>query len=182
MGALSVTCYVGQNLIRGFRPDERLWTFVVHLQVLANRRLQFLHAAKDTARYAFVGDFCEPSFHQVDPRTVHQRNRVCPTCAEAVRPRASDIASLPGIRWGENGLFLRLAGRRAGRILAVEFPSPCDGSESGIRPLRLRRLVQVKTTSPTKDCYLYRHSQKTEALYRLRLESPSRRQNTSPHW
>jgi hypothetical protein len=42
-------------------------------------------------------------------------------------------------------------------------------------------LVQVKTPSPTKE-YSATDSQKTEALYRLRLESPRRRQNTSPHW
>jgi hypothetical protein len=42
--------------------------------------------------------------------------------------------------------------------------------------------MQVKTPSPSKECNLYRNPQKTEALYRLRLESLGRRQNTSPHW
>jgi hypothetical protein len=70
MGPLSVTRHAGQNLVRGFCPDERLGTFVVHVQVFADSRLQFFHTPKDTATDAFVGDFCEPSFYQVDPGPV----------------------------------------------------------------------------------------------------------------
>jgi hypothetical protein len=70
MGALSVTRHAGQNLVRGFCPDERLGTFVVHVQVFADSRFQFFHTAKNTATYAFIGDFCEPSLHQVDPGAV----------------------------------------------------------------------------------------------------------------
>src|SRR5215470_13516359 len=71
MGPLTVTRYVGQNLVRGFGPDERLWAFIVqHVQVFADRHLQFIDAAKDTATYALVGHFCKPTFHQVDPRAL----------------------------------------------------------------------------------------------------------------
>ena len=46
MGPLSVTRHAGQNLVRGFCPDERLGTFVVHVQVFADSRLQFFHTPK----------------------------------------------------------------------------------------------------------------------------------------
>src|SRR5215471_19676197 len=70
MGALSVTRDAGQDLVRGFRTDEWLGTFVVHVQVLEDSRLQFFHTSKDAPADAFVGDLCEPSFHQVDPGAV----------------------------------------------------------------------------------------------------------------
>jgi len=38
--------------------------------------------------------------------------------------------------------------RRTGLILAVEFPSPCDGNESRIRDSVLGGLVQVRTPGP----------------------------------
>jgi hypothetical protein len=80
--------------------------------------------------------------------------------------------------------FLRAARRQAGPLLAVEFPSPCDGSESGIRRSVFGRLVQVRTPSPTKECNLYR----AYGVHNVSLgyicsswENPSRLQSVVAH-
>ena len=44
--------------------------FIVHVQIFVDGGLQLFDTAKDSTAYAFVRDFCEPSFHQVDPGTI----------------------------------------------------------------------------------------------------------------
>ena len=58
--------------------------------------------------------------------------------------------------------------RRAGPMLTIEFPSPCDGCESARRSV-FGRLVQVRTPSPTKECNLYRHSCQSGCIRQLHL-------------
>jgi len=73
MSSLGIAGDAGQNLIRGFRPGKRFGGFIVDIQIFADSRLQFFDAAKDSTPYTFVGDFREPSFHQVDPRAISGR-------------------------------------------------------------------------------------------------------------
>ena len=70
MSSLCVAGDAGQNLIRCFGPDEGLRSFIVDVQIFVDSGLQLFDTAKDSTAYAFVRDFCEPSFHQVDPGTV----------------------------------------------------------------------------------------------------------------
>src|SRR5215813_2221421 len=70
MGPLTVTRYAGQNLVRGFGPDERPWLSLCTSRYSRIATSGSFDAAKDTATYALVGHFCKPTFHQVDPRAV----------------------------------------------------------------------------------------------------------------
>ena len=63
----------GEDLVRGAGPDEGLGMFVVNIEVFADGGLQFSHAAEYAATNPFVGDFSEPTLHQVDPGTVSGR-------------------------------------------------------------------------------------------------------------
>jgi hypothetical protein len=67
-------------------------------------------------------------------------------------------------------------------MLAVEFPSPCDGSELESGRSVFGGLVQVRTSSPSKECNLYHQtlSQRTGALNSSR--EPQQEANTNPHW
>ena len=62
-----------QDLVRGSGPKEGLGMLVVHLDVLADGRFQFFHAAEDAPSNALVGDLGKPALHQVDPRGVGGR-------------------------------------------------------------------------------------------------------------
>jgi hypothetical protein len=54
------------------------------------------------------------------------------------------------------GAFLRVCSAdELARELAVEFPSPCNGSDSARRAV-FGGLVQVRTSGPSKKCNLYR--------------------------
>ena len=68
--ALGVTSNAGQDLVRGFGPNEGLGIFVVDVDVLTDGGFQVLHAAENTPSKSLVGKFSEPSLHQIDPRTV----------------------------------------------------------------------------------------------------------------
>jgi hypothetical protein len=65
------------------------------------------------------------------------------------------------------------------RILAVEFPSPCDGSELESGRSVFGGLVQVRTSSPSKECNLYRQTLPKGLGLSIGLESP-RRGKTTP--
>jgi len=43
------------------------------LQVVADGRFQFFHTSKDSATYALIRDFCEPTLHEIDPGTISGR-------------------------------------------------------------------------------------------------------------
>src|SRR5271167_4284150 len=79
--ALGITSDTGEDLVRRFGPNERRGIFIVYVDVLANRGLQFLYAAKHAAANAFVGEFGEPSLDQVDPGTIGG-------CEVNMKPRA----------------------------------------------------------------------------------------------
>ena len=62
-----------QNLIGGFGPDEGFGRLIMDLQVVADGRFQFFHTSKDSATYALIRDFCEPTLHEIDPGTISGR-------------------------------------------------------------------------------------------------------------
>ena len=55
-----------QNLVRGSGPNEGFGIFVVHLDVLADGRFQVVYASEHATSNSLVGEFGEPSLHQVD--------------------------------------------------------------------------------------------------------------------
>ena len=42
----------------------------MHLEEFADGRFEFFHTPKDPAPYAFIRDFREPAFHEIDPGAV----------------------------------------------------------------------------------------------------------------
>lgn len=94
-GAPSVTCDAGQNLIRGFGPDEG-GIFVIHINVFADSGLQFLHTAEHGAANLFVGKFCEPALDQVDPGAVGGREvDTSELAAKCVGPIGTTASTFP---------------------------------------------------------------------------------------
>ncbi len=59
-----------ENLIGSAGPDEWFRIFVVDLDESANGRLKLFDAAERAAPDPFVGEFGEPSLHQVQPGAV----------------------------------------------------------------------------------------------------------------
>ena len=69
-GALRVTSDAGQDLVCGFGPDEVGWILVMYVDVLADGGFQVFHTSKHAPSNALIGEFGEPSLHQIDPGTV----------------------------------------------------------------------------------------------------------------
>src|SRR5271169_1281413 len=72
-GSSCVASDAVQNLIGGSGPHKRFWIFVMDVDVLANRQFQLPDAAERAAPDSFVGEFGEPSLHQIQPRTIRWR-------------------------------------------------------------------------------------------------------------
>jgi hypothetical protein len=71
--ALGETSDAGQDFVRRFRPNKRLGIFVVRADVFANGGFQFFRTSEYAASNSLVGNFGEPTLHQVDPRRVGGR-------------------------------------------------------------------------------------------------------------
>src|SRR2546427_9940276 len=68
--ALGIASDAGEDLVGRLGPNEGFGSLVVHVDVLTDSEFEVLHTAKNATPNPFVGEFGEPSFHQVDPRPV----------------------------------------------------------------------------------------------------------------
>ena len=59
-----------EDLIRGPGPDEGFGVLVMHAYVLADGGFQLFDTSENAAPNAFVGEFGQPAFHQVDPGSI----------------------------------------------------------------------------------------------------------------
>lgn len=71
--AASISGDAVQNLISRSGPNEWFGIFVVRVDKLSNRRLQFSDAAECAAPDSFVGEFGEPSLNQIQPGAIGRR-------------------------------------------------------------------------------------------------------------
>lgn len=58
-----------QDVLSGFRPDERFWSNIMVAEVLLNRLNELRNAAEGTTANTPLRQVAEPAFDRVEPRT-----------------------------------------------------------------------------------------------------------------
>jgi hypothetical protein len=67
---LRVASDAGQDLVRGFGPNEGLGIFIVYVDEFADGRFQVFDTTEHASSNSLVREFGESSLHQVDPGSV----------------------------------------------------------------------------------------------------------------
>jgi hypothetical protein len=80
-----------EDLVCAFVPDKGLWLFIPPTDPVFDGRLEFFRRAVGAPSESLIGEFSEPTFHQVHPRAVGGRE-------VEVKPRVAHESSLD--LWG----------------------------------------------------------------------------------